>query len=148
MAGPVRQGRVKAAGFNAVETYVAWNRSERRMPDGVDDYSKLELGELAERSRAAAALRWSGRRAVTGALAAVATAGRERLAPGGSCCRQPVAHPRRHSERGDNHRHAAPAGVLSLRRAAVSPSRHRDRHDKAAARKSRWFRGVGHYERH
>ena len=30
--------KIKEAGFNAVETYVAWNWHEREMPAGLDDF--------------------------------------------------------------------------------------------------------------
>lgn len=38
--------KIHDAGFNAVETYVAWNWSERQMPAGLDDYSKVDLADL------------------------------------------------------------------------------------------------------
>jgi hypothetical protein len=38
--------KIKEAGFNTVETYVAWNWHERQMPDGVNDYSKIDLTDL------------------------------------------------------------------------------------------------------
>jgi hypothetical protein len=38
--------RIKDAGFNAVETYVAWNWSERDKPSGPDDYSHVDLKDL------------------------------------------------------------------------------------------------------
>ncbi len=37
---------IKKAGFNAVETYVPWNYSERQKPSGLNDYSKVDLKEL------------------------------------------------------------------------------------------------------
>ena len=41
-----RMEKIRAAGFNCVETYVPWNWHEREMPASVDDYSKVDLGEL------------------------------------------------------------------------------------------------------
>ena len=38
--------KIKDAGFNAVETYVAWNWHEKEMPSGLDDFSKVDLDEL------------------------------------------------------------------------------------------------------
>ncbi len=38
--------RIKEAGFNTVETYVAWNWHERSKPSGLDDFSKVNLKEL------------------------------------------------------------------------------------------------------
>jgi hypothetical protein len=38
--------KIKAAGFNCVETYVAWNVSEPEMPSGLDDFSKVNLTDL------------------------------------------------------------------------------------------------------
>ena len=38
--------KIKDAGFNAVETYVPWNWSERQMPAGLDDFSKVDLNDL------------------------------------------------------------------------------------------------------
>jgi hypothetical protein len=40
--------KIKAAGFNAVETYVAWNWSEQQMPAGTNDFSKVKLSDLDE----------------------------------------------------------------------------------------------------
>src|SRR3954469_1271529 len=40
--------KIKQAGFNAVDTYVAWNYHEPQMPSGVDDYSKIDLTELID----------------------------------------------------------------------------------------------------
>src|SRR3954453_21949968 len=37
---------LKAAGFNTVETYVAWNWHEPAPPAGVDDFSKCDLTDL------------------------------------------------------------------------------------------------------
>jgi hypothetical protein len=39
---------IKAAGFNAVETYVAWNYSEVNKPKGLNDFSQIDLSELDE----------------------------------------------------------------------------------------------------
>src|SRR5208337_3305744 len=33
--------KIKEAGFNSVETYVAWNWHERQMPSGLNDFSKM-----------------------------------------------------------------------------------------------------------
>ena len=41
-----RMEKIRAAGFNGVETYVPWNWHEREMPASVDDFSKIDLGEL------------------------------------------------------------------------------------------------------
>ena len=38
--------KIKEAGFNAVETYVAWNWHEREMPAGLDDFSKIVLKDI------------------------------------------------------------------------------------------------------
>ncbi|HUC84106.1 MAG TPA: beta-galactosidase, partial [Candidatus Acidoferrales bacterium] len=38
--------KIKAAGFNCVETYVAWNQCEPRMPSGTNDFSKVNLKDL------------------------------------------------------------------------------------------------------
>jgi hypothetical protein len=38
--------KIKEAGFNCVETYVAWNASEPQMPSGLDDFSKVDLVDL------------------------------------------------------------------------------------------------------
>lgn len=38
--------KIKAAGFNTVETYVPWNWHERDLPAALDDFSKVDLSEL------------------------------------------------------------------------------------------------------
>ncbi len=38
--------KIRQAGFNAVQTYVPWNWSERRMPASLNDYSKVKLSDL------------------------------------------------------------------------------------------------------
>lgn len=38
--------KIKDAGFNTVETYVAWNYHERKAPSGPGDYSNMDLSEL------------------------------------------------------------------------------------------------------
>lgn len=38
--------KIKAAGFNTVETYVPWNWHERDLPAGLDDFSKIDLSEI------------------------------------------------------------------------------------------------------
>ncbi len=38
--------KLKEAGFNSLETYVAWNYHEQSPPTDPDDYSKLDLSEL------------------------------------------------------------------------------------------------------
>src|SRR3954449_11955362 len=43
-----RLAKMKAAGCNAVETYVAWNWHEREKPTSLDDYSKCDMSELDE----------------------------------------------------------------------------------------------------
>jgi hypothetical protein len=40
--------KIKAAGFNTVETYVAWNWSEPEMPGSLADFSKVKLDDLDE----------------------------------------------------------------------------------------------------
>lgn len=40
--------KIKDAGFNTVETYVAWNWSEQQMPSGTKDFSKVDLSDLDE----------------------------------------------------------------------------------------------------
>jgi hypothetical protein len=43
-----RFDKIKAAGFNAVETVVPWNMHERAMPASVDDYSQIDLKDLED----------------------------------------------------------------------------------------------------
>jgi hypothetical protein len=43
---PDRFRKLKGAGFNAVETYAAWNYAEPNPPDGPDDFSKMDVTEL------------------------------------------------------------------------------------------------------
>ena len=43
-----RLQKIKDAGFNAIETYVAWNWHEREMPQDVNDFSKVDLREFDE----------------------------------------------------------------------------------------------------
>jgi len=43
---PERFQKIKDAGFNCVETYVAWNWCEREKPAGLDDFSKVDLTDL------------------------------------------------------------------------------------------------------
>src|SRR3954466_14451912 len=38
--------KIKEAGFNCVETYVAWNVHEREQPADVNDFSKIDLTDL------------------------------------------------------------------------------------------------------
>src|SRR3954466_13910690 len=38
--------KIKEAGFNTVETYVAWNVHEREQPADVNDFSKIDLTDL------------------------------------------------------------------------------------------------------
>jgi hypothetical protein len=40
--------KMKEAGLNTVETYVAWNRHERAEPADVNDFSKIDMSELDE----------------------------------------------------------------------------------------------------
>src|SRR4051794_7424242 len=40
--------KIKAAGFNCVETYVAWNVHEREMPKDVSDFSTIDLTDLRD----------------------------------------------------------------------------------------------------
>jgi len=41
-----RFAKIKEAGFNTVQTYVAWNMHELEMPSGLDDYSKIDMTDL------------------------------------------------------------------------------------------------------
>lgn len=41
-----RLTKLKAAGFNCVETYVPWNWHERTQPDSPADFSKLDMSDL------------------------------------------------------------------------------------------------------
>jgi hypothetical protein len=41
-----RFDKIKAAGFNCVETYVAWDVQEPAMPASVNDYSKVDMKDL------------------------------------------------------------------------------------------------------
>ena len=41
-----RLAKMKAAGCNAVETYIPWNWSEREKPSSIDDYSNVDLSQL------------------------------------------------------------------------------------------------------
>jgi len=43
---PDRFQKIKAAGFNCVETYVAWNQCEPQVPSGTNDFSKVNLKDL------------------------------------------------------------------------------------------------------
>jgi Glycosyl hydrolases family 35 len=43
-----RFAKIKEAGFNTVETYVAWNVHEPDMPSGLDDFSKVDLRDIDE----------------------------------------------------------------------------------------------------
>ncbi|HEY1786742.1 MAG TPA: beta-galactosidase [Verrucomicrobiae bacterium] len=43
---PDRFQKIKEAGFNTVETYVPWNWCEREMPDGTNDFSKVDLKDF------------------------------------------------------------------------------------------------------
>jgi len=43
---PDRFQKIKDAGFNTVETYVAWNWCERQMPAGLNDFSKVDLKDF------------------------------------------------------------------------------------------------------
>src|SRR4051812_8665752 len=43
-----RFSKIKEAGFNTVETYVAWNAHEIEMPKGLDDFSKVDLRDLED----------------------------------------------------------------------------------------------------
>lgn len=40
--------KIKAAGFNTVETYVPWNWHEKEQPAGLDDFSKVDLADLKD----------------------------------------------------------------------------------------------------
>ncbi|WP_316753056.1 beta-galactosidase [Pedobacter gandavensis] len=40
--------KIKAAGFNTVETYIPWNWHERDMPKDINDYSKIDFSDLQE----------------------------------------------------------------------------------------------------
>lgn len=43
-----RFAKIKAAGFNAIETYVPWNWSERAMPSSLEDFSGVDLSDFKE----------------------------------------------------------------------------------------------------
>jgi hypothetical protein len=43
---PERFEKIKAAGFNTVETYVPWNWCEREMPASTNDFSKIDLKDF------------------------------------------------------------------------------------------------------
>ncbi len=43
-----RFAKIKEAGFNTVQSYVAWNMHEMRMPASLDDFSKIDLTDLDE----------------------------------------------------------------------------------------------------
>jgi hypothetical protein len=40
--------KLKEAGFNTVETYVAWNWHERTPPSGLDDFSKVDMTDFED----------------------------------------------------------------------------------------------------
>ncbi|MES2775081.1 MAG: beta-galactosidase [Bacteroidota bacterium] len=40
--------KIKAAGFNTVETYVPWNWHERNMPKSTSDYSQIDFSDLKD----------------------------------------------------------------------------------------------------
>ncbi|WP_316799766.1 beta-galactosidase [Pedobacter frigidisoli] len=40
--------KIKAAGFNAVESYIPWNWHERKMPKSENDFSQIDLSDLEE----------------------------------------------------------------------------------------------------
>jgi len=41
-----RLTKIKAAGFNTIETYVPWNWHEREIPKGLNDFSQVNLDDL------------------------------------------------------------------------------------------------------
>jgi len=43
-----RFSKIKAAGFNTVETYIPWNLSELNMPKGLNDYSQVNFKDLMD----------------------------------------------------------------------------------------------------
>jgi hypothetical protein len=43
---PDRFQKIKDAGFNTVETYVPWNWCEQQMPEGTNDFSKVDLKDF------------------------------------------------------------------------------------------------------
>ncbi len=43
-----RFSKIRAAGFNTVETYIPWNYHEQEEPSGLDDFSKIKLRECQE----------------------------------------------------------------------------------------------------
>jgi Glycosyl hydrolases family 35 len=45
---PERFAKIKEAGCNAVETYVAWNWHEKDMPASLDDFSKVDMTDLVD----------------------------------------------------------------------------------------------------
>ncbi|MGD0540775.1 MAG: beta-galactosidase [Tepidisphaeraceae bacterium] len=40
--------KMKDAGLNCVETYVAWNWHERQRPESLDDFSKIDMSDLTD----------------------------------------------------------------------------------------------------
>lgn len=48
-----RFAKIKAAGFNAVETYVAWDVHESQKPAGPGDFSKIDMTDLVDWMRMA-----------------------------------------------------------------------------------------------
>ena len=40
--------KIKAAGFNCVQTYIAWNVHEKAMPKSIDDYSHVDMTDLED----------------------------------------------------------------------------------------------------
>lgn len=40
--------KIKAAGFNTVETYVPWNWHEREMPHDINDFSQIDLTDIRD----------------------------------------------------------------------------------------------------
>lgn len=43
-----RFAKIKAAGFNTVETYIPWNYHEQQEPAGLDDFTQIKLRECQE----------------------------------------------------------------------------------------------------
>ncbi len=43
-----RLEKIKAAGFNTIETYIAWNYHEKASPSGLNDFGKVDLKECQE----------------------------------------------------------------------------------------------------
>ena len=45
---PARFAKIKAAGFNCVDTYIPWNLHERQAPRNLNDFSQVDLRDIEE----------------------------------------------------------------------------------------------------